>query len=739
MGEQIVDEIYPVQGMTCAACAVAVEKALHKQSGVKAASVNYADNSVKLSFDETAVSFKKLQKSVDNAGYALLQAQSREALARQKQEALLKTRTNFVFALAFTAIVFVLSMFVGPFAWKNELLLALSLPVVAWSGRQFFVNAWKQLTHLSSNMDTLIAFGTGSALLFSIFNTFFPQVLSSQGVAPHVYYESAAVIITFILLGRYLEERAKHSTGKALEKLLDLQVKEATLVQDDGTHKMIPVDAVKQGDYILVKSGEKVPVDGYIAKGSSSVDESMVTGESVPAYKQEGEPVKAGTIIIDGFLEVKTDRVGADTLLGQIIRLVTEAQGSKAPVQQLADRVAGVFVPVVLLLSLATFIIWWLVGPEPGLTLAFVNTFSVLIIACPCALGLATPTAIMVGIGRGAVSGILIKDAIALEKAATINTLYLDKTGTISEGKLSVTAFQTYFDESDNLHLLSILNGIESKSAHPIAEAISSYLTESFMLFPIMANNLKTLPGIGVEATIDDTTYRVVGPAGLGNAKVTESQRAVIQELESAGKTQMFFLKDQELLAIAGLNDIVKKESVASIDALQKAGVKVEMLSGDNEAVCARVAYETGIKDYRSGLLPQEKAEIVEEARKSGQVVAFGGDGINDAPAMAKADVGIAMSTGTDIALESASVTLLKGDLTKLLQLIRLSSRTRSVMRQNLFWAFIYNVIAIPLAAGVLYPVNGFLLSPMIAGAAMAFSSLSVVLNSLRLKTYRLG
>lgn len=736
MSEQITKETYPVQGMTCAACAVSVESTLQKQKGVKEAVVNYANSSVKLAFDEKAVSFKKLQKSVHSAGYQLHEVQSRATLADEKARALKKTQFEFFTALGFGAVVFVLSMFVGGFPYKNELLLVLSLPVVFWSGRGFFIGAWKQLRHGRTNMDTLIAFGTGSAMLFSIFNTFWPQVLENQGVVPHVYYESAAVIVTFILLGKYLEERAKHSTGKALEKLLDLQVKKVIRLSD-GREESIGLEEVVEGDRLLVKSGDKIPVDGSVKSGSSSVDESMVTGESVPVLKQEDDEVKAGTVNLDGILEIRAEKIGAETLLGRIIQMVTEAQGSKAPIQKLADKIAGVFVPVVLLLAVATFLIWWLLGPESGLTLAFVNTFSVLIIACPCALGLATPTAIMVGIGRGASMGILIKDAVGLEQATRMDTLFVDKTGTISEGKLSVTDFHTFFPEEDNLHLLSVLNGIEAKSNHPIAVAVADYLTNSYMLFPIMVNQFKTIPGEGIEAQLEGELFRVVGDRGLAHTKFNPEQERVIQGLREAGKTLVFFLKQNELMAIAGLNDTVKRESLSTVKSLKKQGVEVIMLSGDHEAVCARLAYETGIEQYHAGLLPQDKSDIIKQAQDNGKIVAFAGDGINDAPALAQADVGIAMGTGTDVALESATVTLLKGDISKLLQLIRLSRKTVSTMRQNLFWAFIYNIIAIPLAAGVLYPVNGFLLNPMIAGAAMAFSSLSVVLNSLRLRSAR--
>lgn len=727
------EEIYPVQGMSCTACALSLESSLQKQKGVQSAAVSYADSSAQLAFDSSETSFKHLQEAVARAGYELLPPQSCEPPAHEQAEALKRSRSDFFPALALSTSVFVLSMFAGDFPYKNELLLALSLPVVAWSGRHFFVRAWKQARSFRANMDTLIAFGTGSAMLFSIFNTFWPGLLSEQGVSPHVYYESAAVVITFILMGKYLEERAKNATGKALEKLLEMQVSKVTRLHG-GEEEKVNLREVMPGDRLLVKAGEKVPADGIIEKGNASLDEQWVTGESVPVFRKEGDEVKAGTVLLDGLLTISTHLVGEATLLGQVIRLVREAQGSKAPAQRLADKIAGIFVPIVLLLALLTFGVWWLLPTEPNLARAFVNTFSVLVIACPCTLGLATPVAIMVSIGKGASLGILIRDAEALEHAAKIDSLFLDKTGTISEGKLAVMEYKHYFDERENLHLLSILNGIESKSVHPVAQAIAGYLTEHFMLVPIMVNQLKTLPGVGVEASLEGENYRVVGSNGLNKGLLSTAQNQDIQSMTKAGYTQVFFLRGNQLLAIFGLNDVVKKESAETVAALQKQGIEVAMLSGDHEAVCARVAHETGIANYKAGLLPQQKSELVARARRGGKCVAFAGDGINDAPALAVADLGIAMGTGADIALEAASVTLLKGDPSKLLTLVKLSAKTRLTMKQNLFWAFAYNVMAIPIAAGVLYPVNGFLLNPMIAGAAMAFSSLSVVLNSLRIK-----
>ena len=579
-------------------------------------------------------------------------------------------------------------------------------------------------------MDTLIAFGTGSAFLFSTFNTFFPQILTQQGMAPHVYFESAVVIITFILLGRLLEERAKAKTSGAIEKLFELQVKKVTRILGNK-EEVIDLALVKKGDVLLVKPGEKIPVDGQVLSGKSSVDESMITGESHLVTKEKRDPVIAGTVNYEGVLKILASKIGEETLLSNITRMVSEAQGSKAPVQRLADKIASIFVPIVLLLALVTFVLWFLFASESSITYAFVNTFSVLIVACPCALGLATPTAIMAGIGKGAMHGILIKDATALENAAKTNRLFLDKTGTISTGELKVTDFHTFFLKEENLYFLSVLNGLEAQSSHPIAEATSAYLTNHYSLFPFLLENVKNIPGEGIEATFDGKKFFASSKKALGTLTLDQEQQELIKKLEMAGKTMVLFIAGDQLLAVIALNDTVKKESKRLVEALQKSGIKVEMLSGDNAQVCSKVAHEVGLDSYHAELLPNDKLMMVKEAQQNGFRVAFAGDGVNDAPALALADTGIAMGTGTDIALESAPVTILKGDLGKIKGLITLSKQTNQTMYQNLFWAFIYNIVAIPIAAGALYPFFGFLLNPMIAGGAMAFSSLSVVLNSL--------
>ena len=733
MKEAMIKDTYPVEGMHCAGCASTVEKTLKNSKGVEEASVNYATNTVSLVYNEAEVDFKLLQKYVKGAGYTLQAKKDKASVDASREEGLKKTKRALALAISLGVVVMVLSMFVGDFPYKNWVLLVLSFPVVFISGWRFFTSAFSQIKRAAVNMDTLIAFGTGSAFLFSMFNTIFPEVIRSQGLQVHVYYESAAVIIAFILLGKYLEEKAKFSTSKAIEKLYELQVKKVIKIEDGEQHEVL-FEEVQLNDILLVKAGEKIPVDGRIVSGRASLDEAMISGESVLVEKSEGDEVKAGTINTDGSLQVKTEKLGEDTVLGKIIQMITEAQGSKAPAQQLADKIASVFVPIVLGLAALTFVIWYFAGPDPALTYAFVNTFSVLIIACPCALGLATPMAIMVGIGKGAKNGILVKDAVALENASKVTKLFVDKTGTISEGKLSVTDFKTFFSEENNLELLSVLNGMEAASSHPIAGAVTDYLEENYSLFPVQIKDLKTIAGVGLATTLDQHNYRIVGKGGLKEIKLSDEVESLIKSHDKDGRTQVFFIRDEKVLAVIALKDTVRKSSAALVAQLQKRGIEIEMLSGDNEQICANVARETGIKKFQASLMPEDKHAIVKQAKSDGHIVAFAGDGINDAPSMAEADLGIAMSTGADVALESASVTLLNGDISKLHQLILLSEKTTKTMKQNLFWAFAYNLVAIPLAAGVLFPINGFLLNPMVAGAAMAFSSVSVVLNSLRLK-----
>lgn len=718
----------PVKGMTCAACAASIEKTLKKQPGVNVAQVNYATNTVLLGLSVNA-KLPQLKKAVKKSGYDLL-LHANEGVSKGTELRLLETQLYI--ALPITVVIVVLSMFIGPFDYKNWVLLVLTLPVLFWSGLRFYMSAFNQLGRISVNMDTLIATGTGAAFLFSLIVTVYPEWLMEQGQAAHVYYESAAVIVSFILLGKYLEERAKSKTSSAIEKLYSLNVNTVVRLRN-GNQETVKMEEVVLGDLLLIKAGERVPVDGMVFEGSSTIDESMLSGESVPVEKTAGDSVRAGTLNLRSAIQVKAEKLGSETMLGQIIKMVSEAMGSKAPAQKLADKIASVFVPIVLVLALATFCIWYFLVPDSSLTRAFVNTFNVLIIACPCALGLATPTALMVGIGKAASRGILVKNAIGLEKAIQIKRLFLDKTGTISKGKLEVTEARLFFPDDETLELLSILNGLESSSSHPIASAIVDYLNQQYQLFPFQLSQVETLPGIGLIAKIEDEKYEVSGIDRSRVAKLAKEQTDLIRTFEQKGLSIVLFWKNDELKGCFGLKDTLKSDSRQIVAALQKSGISIEILSGDHEAAVASVAYEVGIDQFKSGLLPADKATIVEEAQKTG-AVGFAGDGINDAPALAKADLSIAMSTGTDIAIESADVTIMAGDLSKIGELIKVSGQTVRTMNQNLFWAFIYNVIAIPIAAGILIPVNGFMLNPMIAGAAMAFSSLSVVLNSLRLK-----
>lgn len=717
----------PVEGMTCAACANTVEKTLKNAPHVISASVNYATHKVSLEVDDQA-NLKELKRLVKNAGYSLI---LEDEVAKSADQRLREVSRQLYLAVPLAVIVMVLSMFVGDFAYKSWVLLGLTLPVLFYSGRHFFSNAFRLALKLQTNMDTLIASGTGAAFTYSLINTIAPGWIQSLGLQVHVYYESATVIIAFILLGKYLEERAKSKSSAAIEKLFKLQAKSAIKVED-GKEIEVPLEEVEIGDSLLIKAGDRVPVDGTIEKGNGVLDESMLTGESVPVERQVDDMVKAGTLLKNGTLTIKADKLGSDTALGQIIQMVSDAMGSKAPAQKLADKISSIFVPVVLVLAIATFIIWYSLGSDNAFAMAFVNTFSVLIIACPCALGLATPTAIMVGVGKAASKGILIKNAETLEKPKAIKALLFDKTGTISKGKLEVVFEKLYFDEGDRLHMLSILNGMESQSHHPMADAVTHYLNDKYMLMPFMINQVDTISGVGLKAKIDNEEYRITGLSELQNLDADKTQ--TVKGLQKEGRSVVAFWKGQDLLALYGLHDNIKPETKGAVALLKKKGLHLEVLSGDHEAAVAAVAHDSGISDYKGGLLPEDKLKYLKEVQQKYGPTAFVGDGINDAPALAQADLGIAMSTGTDVAIESADVTLMSGDISKISEFFRLSGQINSTMKQNLFWAFIYNVIAIPVAAGILYPVNGFLLNPMIAGGAMAFSSLSVVLNSLRLK-----
>ena len=715
--------------MTCAGCAAGVENKIKSLKGVKNAAVNFATATALVDFQPGEIDAEGIQKAVQSIGYDLvLEEENQQELVdeiHQKKYKQLKRRT--VWALILSVPVVLYGMFLMNTPYANLIMWAFSTPVVLWLGRDFFINAWKQAKHRTANMDTLVALSTGTAYVFSLFNMLFPEFWESKGLEAHVYFEAAAVIIAFILLGRLLEEKAKGSTSSALKKLMGLQPKTVTVIQDDKQGEM-PIENLQVGNIVLVKPGEKIAVDGTVISGDSFVDESMLSGEPMAVRKTEGEKVFAGTINQKGSFRFRADKVGKETMLAHIIKMVQDAQGSKAPVQKLVDKIAGIFVPVVIGIAILTFIIWMILGGDNALTHALLAFVTVLVIACPCALGLATPTAIMVGVGKGAEKGILIKDAESLELSQKVNAVVLDKTGTITEGKPQVTD-EWWLDESAK----AILMSLEKQSEHPLADAVVEHLKNDN---GISISDFQSITGKGVKGTADEKTYFA------GNKKLLMENSIVLPEELSAkadewsqlAKTVIWFADNEKALGMLAISDKIKETSVGAIRQMQEMGIEMYMLTGDNEATAKAIAEQTGIGHYKAEVLPHEKSEFVKKLQQQGKTVAMVGDGINDSTALAQANVSIAMGQGSDIAMDVAKMTIISSDLTKIPQAIRLSRQTVKTIRQNLFWAFIYNVIGIPIAAGILYPVNGFLLNPMIAGAAMALSSVSVVTNSLRLR-----
>ncbi len=728
-----IKKTFPVLGMTCASCASSAESIVKAAEGVVSSSVNFATGNLTVEYLPNMTDVSKLQKAVQSIGYDLLiedetrQQETLEAIHAQKFKTL-KNKT--IWAVLLSLPVVVIGMFFMDIPYANEIMWFFATPVVLWLGKDFFVNAWKQAKHRSANMDTLVALSTGIAYVFSVFNMLFPQFWHQRGLHAHVYFEAAAVVIAFILLGKLLEEKAKGNTSSAIKKLMGLQPRTVMVIQPDGTEKQIAIEEVNAGDIILVKPGEKIAVDGMVTSGSSYVDESMLSGEPVPVLKKENEKVFAGTINQKGSFRFRAVKVGKETMLAQIIKMVQDAQGSKAPVQKLVDKIAGIFVPVVIGIAILTFVLWLILGGDNGVVQGLLAAVTVLVIACPCALGLATPTAIMVGVGKGAEKGILIKDAESLELAKKVNAIVLDKTGTITEGRPQVTGIQ-WLNNDDTTR--SILMSIEKQSEHPLAEAVIKYLDS---VPAVSLSMFDSITGKGVKAIYGKETYFV------GNKKLLAENHIAIaaplqqqaDEWSKQSKTIIWFADSKQALSVLAISDRVKETSVEAIRQLQEMGIDLYMLTGDNEATAKAIAQQTGIKHYKAEVLPQHKADFVKELQQQGKVVAMVGDGINDSTALATADVSIAMGKGSDIAMDVAKMTIISSDLTKISQAIRLSKQTVSTIKQNLFWAFIYNLIGIPVAAGVLYPVNGFLLNPMIAGAAMALSSVSVVTNSLRLK-----
>ncbi|MCI1733945.1 MAG: copper-translocating P-type ATPase [Bacteroidales bacterium] len=656
--------------------------------------------------------------------------------------------------------------------YANYIMWALATLSLFVFGRDFYKNAWNQAKHFSSNMDTLIALSTGTAYLFSVFNTLFPSVWTSRGLESNVYFESAAVIIAFILIGRTLEERAKNSTNSAIKKLMGLQPKEVTVIIEDErvtstkeceqnecekrrAKKIItlPIEKLMPGAIVMVKPGEKVAVDGKVTEGSSYVDESMLSGESVPVLKEQGAKVYAGTINQSGSFNFRAEEVGEKTVLHQIIKLVQEAQGSRAPSQKLADKIAGIFVPVVMCIALVSFIAWNIFGSSNSFTYGMLSLVTVLVIACPCALGLATPTAIMVGIGRGASEGILIKDAESLERAHKINIVAVDKTGTLTEGRPQVT--DAFWGEKEKEKFQQILGAMESKSTHPAALAISEAygnscatgscnstekMTDNNSGEDIKITEFENHAGLGISAVADGVKYFAGTPALLKNNGIAIDNKFSVaaEQFEEEAKTAIFFASSNEVLAVIAVADKIKESSKEAVGILKNNGIDVAMLTGDNAQTAAVIAKEAGISKFKASVLPAEKEQIVREWQSAGKVIAMVGDGINDSAALARADVSIAMGSGSDIAMDAAKMTIVSSDLRKIYKAVRLSQKTVGTIKMNLFWAFIYNIIAIPIASGVLYPFNGFLLNPMIAGAAMAMSSVCVVSNSLLLNFRKL-
>ena len=733
-------ETFPILGMSCAACAARVDKTLNKQPGVCRASVNYAAATALVEYDPAQTSPESLQHAVQEAGYDLLithdehTADEVEEAHRQKYRTL-KQRTTWAILLAILIAVIGMGFMDRP--WAGWVTWALSTPVVFGLGRSFFGNAWKQLKHGSANMDTLVAGSTGVAYLFSVFNLFFPDFWLSRGITPHVYFESSSVIIAFILLGRLLEEQAKGNTSQAIKKLMGLQPKTVTRLSASGNEEEVRIEQIRPDDILIVKPGERIAVDGVVTEGNSYVDESMLSGEPVPVAKRPDTKVYAGTINQKGSFRFRAEKVGTDTLLAKIIHLVQDAQGSKAPIQKLVDKVAAVFVPTIMGIALLSFILWILLAPTEGFSHGLLALVTVLIIACPCALGLATPTAIMVGIGKGAERGILIKDAESLETAKMVNAVVLDKTGTVTEGHPAVQHI-LWTDEKAKTSA-SILLALEKQSEHPLAEAI--LLNEELRMNneELRVDGFESLTGQGVKGYYNNMCYYAGNRHLVEGKHIAPALQEAATAWESEAQTVVWFANETEALAVIAIADRIKPSSVEAIRTLQAEGVETHLLTGDNEATAGAIARQAGIAKYKAGVLPQDKAAYINQLQQAGKVVAMVGDGINDSAALAQANLSIAMGSGSDIAMDVAKMTLISSDLRKIPEALRLSRLTVRTIRQNLFWAFIYNTISVPVAAGVLYPVCGFLLNPMIGGAAMAFSSVSVVTNSLRLRRKRLS
>ena len=727
-------KVLPVLEMSCAVCAGNVESTVQALSGVEKASVNFAAGTLTVTYNPSVITLEVMQAAVQAAGYDLI-VEAEDPVAMQEEKARMHykiLRRNTIGAWTLSIPLALLGMVFMHVPFGNWIMMVLALAIMIFFGRSFYVNGVRHALKGKANMDTLVALSTSIAFLFSLFNTLCPGFWLGKGLEPHVYYEASGVIIAFVLLGKLMEERAKNSTSSAIKGLMGLQPKTARLVTD-GREEEVPISNLQVGNVVSVRPGEKIPVDGTLLQGSSSVDESMLSGEPIPVEKNAGDRVLAGTINQKGAFTMEATSVGGTTVLAQIVQMVQSAQGSKAPVQRIVDKISGIFVPVVVLLSFLTFVCWLVIGGESYFSYALLSAVSVLVIACPCALGLATPTALMVGMGKGAEQHILIKDAFALENLCKVDTVVLDKTGTLTEGVPVVT--DSYWISDDNIRYLDVLYTAEQKSEHPLASAILCWLEESGAKV-CEAENFESLTGRGVRIQVEGVTYWV-GSQGLLDifqAGIPEKVRKQIGQWQEDGQSVVFYGQETRLLAVLAISDRIKPTSAEAAKELKKQGIEVHLLTGDGVRTAERVAATLDIGYYKAEVMPNDKEEYIISLQQQGKKVAMVGDGINDSQALARADVSIAMGKGTDIAMDVAMVTLITSDLLLLPSAIRLSKQTVRLIYQNLFWAFIYNVIGIPLAAGVLFPINGLLLNPMLASAAMAFSSVSVVLNSLRLK-----
>lgn len=740
------EQTYPIGGMTCAACAQSITQKLVKTQGVTKAQVNYGSHTAQIEFDSERISEEEIKKSVDELGYELVIAAEEdfaEIQATQEAEAYKNTKRNLIGSASLALPVWVLSMLFPDFFLTPYLTFLLSGIVLFFFGRGFFTRAWKQARFRSASMDTLVAVSTGIAFAFSAFTALYPSFWTSRGMQPHLYFEAAAMVVAFVSFGKWLEARAKSKTSAALKELIGLQPSEvhklaafaSSIEEAKGNVEDIPLDKVEVNDILLVKPGEKIPVDGVVLQGTSYVDESMLSGEPIPVEKKAGNPVYAGTINQNSSFQLLTQKKGKDTVLSQLIKRVQQAQGSQAPVQREVDRIAGIFAPVVMGISLLTFLIWILAGGEAYFFQGFLASISVLVIACPCALGLATPTAIMVGMGEGALRNILIRDARSLEEAHRTTDIVLDKTGTITQGRPEVVSQQ--FLEDIPAATLSAWHSMESQSEHPLSKAVLQALSTQEPSY-VELDSFRALPGYGLEGTAGGSAY-ILGNWKLmqeRNIGISDSGQAQAHAWEKDGYTVIYASTEgQRVQALFAIADPIKEKAAEALGQLKQQGFTLHLFTGDHLATAQKVAQQVGIDHVEAGLLPQDKGLLIKNLQKSGKIVAMVGDGINDAEALALANTSIAMGKGTDIAMDVAQMTLTTSDLAALPEAFHLSKKIMRGIRQNLFWAFIYNIIGIPIAAGVLYPINGFLMNPMLAGAAMAFSSVSVVLNSLRLRS----